>query len=553
MKKIKKALLGLSIASLGFVGYGFADNYFEVSKNLDIFGSLFKELNTYYVDETEPGQLMKTAIDAMLASLDPYTNYIPESRIEDYKFMTTGQYGGIGALIHSEGDSVVISEPYEGFPAYNAGLIAGDIILSINGEKVQGHTTSDVSELLKGQPNTDISIKIKRPGTEEPMIKTVTRDIIKINDVPYYGVLENELGYIKLVSFTQTAGKEFTEAIKSLKEQKVKGYIVDLRGNGGGLLNEAVNIVNTMIPKGKLVVETKGKLEAWNSSYHALNSPIDTVTPVIVLVNGNSASASEIVAGSLQDYDRAVIVGHQTFGKGLVQMTRPLSYNAQLKVTVAKYYIPSGRCIQKIDYSHRNAEGEAEVIPDSLVKSFHTLVNEREVFDGNGIKPDVETEKNSLNLAAAALYRNYHIFHYTTQYFLDHDSIAPADKFSLSDEEYMDFVEFMKGRKFSYKTNSERILAELKETSKDEKFYSDIEDEIEDLQTQLELEKKNTLLKFKEDIKRLLENEIVSRYYYQDGRIISALAHDDAINTAKNIFESRYGTILSGVDSIPKK
>ena len=553
MKKIKKLLVGLSIASLGFVGYGFADNYFQISKNLDIFGSLFKELNTYYVDETEPGQLMKTAIDAMLASLDPYTNYIPESQIEDYKFMTTGQYGGIGALIHSEGDSVIISEPYENFPAYNAGLKAGDIILSINGKSVEGHTTSEVSELLKGQPKTEISIIISRPGEEGTITKTVVRDIIKIDDVPYYGVLENNIGYIKLVSFTQTAGKEFKNALKSLKDQQVNGYIIDLRGNGGGLLNEAVNIVSTMIPKGKLVVETRGKLDAWNTRYQTLDNPVDTITPVVVLVNGSSASASEIVAGSLQDYDRAVIVGHQTFGKGLVQMTRPLSYNAQLKVTVAKYYIPSGRCIQKIDYSHRNEKGEAEVVPDSLVKSFHTLGTHREVFDGNGIKPDVETEKRKLNLVSAALYSQYHLFHYATKFRLENDTIAPAFEFKLSDEEYQDFVEYMKDRNFTYETNSEKVLKELIATSKNEKFYSDVEDEIHDLEAQLELEKNNILMKFKDEISQLLENEIVSRYYYQDGRILSTLANDDAIKTAKDIFQNRYKDILSGTENIPKE
>lgn len=546
MKKVKKLLIGLSIVSIGFIGYGFADNYFEVSKNLDIFGSLFKELNTYYVDDVEPGQLMKTGIDAMLSSLDPYTNYIPESQIEDYKFMTTGQYGGIGALIHREGDSVVISEPYKGFPAYNADLKAGDVLLSINGKDVKGHSTSEVSELLKGQPKTEISIKIRRPGTEGYIVKTVVRDVIKINDVPYYGVLENNLGYIKLVSFTQTAGKEFTEALKALKSQNVSGYVIDLRGNGGGLLNEAVNIVNVLVPKGRLVVETKGKLEAWNTRYHALNNPVDTVTPVVVLVNGSSASASEIVAGTLQDYDRAVIVGHQTFGKGLVQMTRPLSYNAQMKVTVAKYYIPSGRCIQKIDYSHKNENGEAELVPDSLIKSFHTITSNREVFDGNGIKPDVETEKRTLGVVSAALYSQYHLFHYATKYRIEHDTIASAFDFKLTDNEYQDFVNYMKEQNFTYQTSSEKVLENLIETSKKEMFYTDIEKEIEELKAQLELEKSNALVKFKDEITPLLENEIVSRYYYQNGRILSSLAHDDALKTASAIFAERYGKILSG-------
>lgn len=554
MKKIKILSLSVIISAIGYISLGFANNYFEVSKNLDIFGSLYKELNTYYVDETEPGELMKTGIDAMLASLDPFTNYIPESQIEDYRFMTTGQYGGIGALIHSEEGKVIISEPYKDFPAYKAGLKAGDILLEIDGKKLENKTTSDVSNILKGQPNTSIVIKLKRPGVKEELTKTLTREIIKIEDVPYSGVLEGNVGYIKLISFTQTSSKEFTEALKKLRNQKVSAYIIDLRGNGGGLLNEAVNIVNTMIPKGKLVVETKGKLQAWNASYRALNNPIDTITPIVVLVNGSSASASEIVAGALQDYDRGVIVGHQTYGKGLVQMTRPLSYNAQLKVTVAKYYIPSGRCIQKIDYSHRNEDGEAEVMPDSLIKSYQTLGSNRTVFDGKGIKPDVESEKNQLSHVSAALFRNYHIFHFANQYSLQHDSISEASMFELSDEEYIEFMDFMKERDFSYTTESEQKLNELKDLSKKEKSYDEIMDELQALETELKEGKENDLFKFKEEIKLLLENEIVSRYYYQEGRIKASLANDDAVIKARDILTStnRYKNILSG-SVLPKE
>ena len=383
MKKIKIFIVGLVLGASAWLSYGFADNYFELSKNLDIFSTVFKELNTYYVDDTEPGQLMKTAIDEMLASLDPYTNYIPESKIEDFRFMTTGQYGGIGALIHKDSNKIIVSEPYEGFPAYNAGLKAGDVIKTIDNQSVEGKSTSDISTILKGQPGTTLKVEVERPtanGTET-MIKEVNRENIKIDDVPYYGMLNDEVGYIKLVGFTQTASKEFIAAFKDLKENKdMKKLVFDLRGNGGGLLIEAVDIVNVFVPKGSKIVETRGKLKEWDAVYAARNEALDTEIPLVVLVDETSASASEIVSGALQDYDRAVIIGKQTFGKGLVQQTRPLSYNAQLKVTVAKYYIPSGRCIQALDYSNRNEDGSVGKVPDSLMTAFQTR-NGRTVYE----------------------------------------------------------------------------------------------------------------------------------------------------------------------------
>lgn len=549
MRKIKHFFVGVAVTISIVLSFGFADKYFELSKNLDIFSSLIKELNTYYVDETEPGELMKTAIDGMLQSLDPYTNYIPESKIEDYRFMTTGQYGGIGALIHKDSNNILISEPYEGFPAHKAGLKAGDVILRVDGKNIEGKSTSEISDFLKGQPGTELTVTIKRPGTEKELEKKVVREKIKIDDVPYFGMLNDEVGYIKLISFTQTASSEFTAAFNELKEtQGMKQLIVDLRGNGGGLLMEAVNIVNTVIPKGKKVVETRGKLKEWDATYLTRNEPLDTELPVVILVDGGSASASEIVAGTLQDYDRAVIVGSQTFGKGLVQQTRPLSYNAQLKVTVAKYYIPSGRCIQKLDYSNKNNIGVAQQVPDSLIHSFKTLVNKRSVFDGKGIKPDIKKEEDQLSPVAVALLRNHHIFDFATNYALTHDKIAEPKNFKLDDSEFASFKSFLVGKKYNYSTESEQMLEKLKKTASTEKYFKGAEEEYLALKTKLSPDKKGDLDKFKDEIKLLLENEIVSRYYFQDGRIVQSLTADLEVQAALELIQNKekYTGILAG-------
>ncbi|MEQ8908199.1 MAG: S41 family peptidase [Vicingaceae bacterium] len=549
MKQIKGFIIGLAIGISAILSYGFSDNYFELSKNLDIFSTLFKELNTYYVDETQPGDLMKTAIDEMLQSLDPYTNYIPESQIEDYKFMTTGQYGGIGALIHRDSNHIYISEPYEGFPAYNAGLKAGDKILKIDGKEVDGKNTSEISEVLKGQAGTSVKLLIERPANGEQLEVEVQRENIKIDDVPYYGMLNEEVGYIKLVSFTQTASSEFIKAFKDLKEnQGMKKLIFDLRGNGGGLLIQAVEIVNTVIPKGNLVVETRGKRKEWDASYRTTKEPLDTEIPVVILVNGSSASASEIVAGTVQDYDRGVILGKQTYGKGLVQQTLPLSYNAQLKVTVAKYYIPSGRCIQKVDYSNKNNAGEAQVVPDSLIHSFKTLVNKREVFDGKGIKPDVITEQQKLSPLTATLMRNYHIFDFATQFRLKHESIAPAKEYQLDEQTYSAFMNFLKDKDYSYQTQSEKLLEKLEETAKKEKYYDGAEEEYEALAAKIQKDKDDDLIKFKDEVKEVLANEIVARYHYQDGRVAQSLSEDQDVKKALEILKNnqQYNDILAG-------
>ncbi len=549
MKKIKITLISVTIAAVSFLSVGFADSYFELSKNLDIFATLYKEVNTYYVDETKPGELMKTGIDAMLKSLDPYTNFIPESQIEDFKFMTTGQYGGIGALIHKEGENVVISEPYEGFPAHEAGLMAGDVLIKVDGKEVKGKSTSDISEALKGQPNTALKVIIERPGTAGTIEKELIRKEIKIDDVPYAGMLTDKIGYIRLTSFTQTAGQQFISALNKLKkEDSAQAIIFDLRGNGGGLLNQSINIVNAFVPKGTMVVQTKGKISEWDATYTTLNNPVDTEIPVVVLVDERSASASEIVSGSLQDLDRAVIIGNRTFGKGLVQQTRRLSYNAQLKVTVAKYYIPSGRCIQKLDYAHRNEDGDATIVADSLIVPFKTLVHNRTVYDGKGIKPDIKIDEREVSNITEVLVKNFHIFDYATNYKLTHPTIASAENFKLSDKEYKEFVEYLSDKDINYETETEKQLKKLKETAIKEKYFKLADDEYKKLEDKLVLDKSSDLMKFQDEIKELLENEIISRYYFQRGRIVSSLSKDPGVEKAINVLENQetYTGILTG-------
>lgn len=533
---------------------------FEIVKNLDIFSNVIKELNTNYVDDIKPGELSKTAIDAMLESLDPYTNYITETEIEDYKFITTGEYGGIGALIHQNGDFVVISEPYEGAPAQKSDLRAGDIILEINGQSAKGKTYSDVSAILKGQAGTTISLKIQRPGESAPIEKTINREIIKIDNIPYYGMLDHNVGYIKLTSFTLKAASEVKQAFMKLREKSdLKGIIIDLRGNGGGLLNEAVDIVNLFVDRGHDVVTTKGKLPDKNHTYKTMNSPVDVNIPVVILVDGQSASASEILSGAMQDLDRGVVVGRRTFGKGLVQNVVPLSFNAQMKVTVAKYYIPSGRCIQAIDYSHKNKEGVFATIPDSLIAAFKTK-DGRTVYEGRGIKPDIHADKVEYSNIAMALYTKYLIFDFATQFRREHPVIPPVDKFEITDSVFNAFVTFISDKKYDYKTKSEEALEDLRKNSEKENYFNAIKSEYDALKKQMENDKKSDLAKFKSQICELIKQEIASRYYFQKGKIIASLDTDkdiaEAINTLadQNLYKSVLaGTYKSPVGSTDKK
>jgi len=539
IQKIKKYIVIASIALTGFISVGFVDSYFEISKNLDIFATLFRELNIYYVDETEPGELIKTGIDAMLESLDPYTNFIPEANMEDYKLMTTGQYGGIGALIQKHGDFVVISEPYEGFGAYKAGLWAGDRILAIDGKDVKDKNTTEIRELLLGQPGTTLSITIERPGTKEPIEKKVVREEVKIDDVPFYKLYENEIGYIKLNGFTETASAEVKTALTKLKEQNATSIILDLRGNGGGLMKEAIDIVNFFVPKGTEVVSTKGKITDWDKVYKAVNMPIDTEIPVVILIDELSASASEIVSGALQDHDRGVVIGNRSFGKGLVQQVRPLSYNSKLKVTVAKYYTPSGRCIQKIDYSHKDEEGNVSEIPDSLIKEFKTLKKFRPVFDGMGIEPDITVEKKEISDIATSLYLKNHLFDYATTYRLEHEEIPVPEKFEFTDEEYKKFITFLEGKDYDYTTESEQLLAKLEKAAKADKYFKSLESEYNALLDKLKHNKEEDLYTFKDEIVHILETEIAARYFYQKGKIEASLKGDPVMDKALEILKDK--------------
>jgi len=524
------------------------NNNFEISKNLDIFTTLFKELNVNYVDDISPGDLMESGIEAMLEDLDPYTVYIPESRVEDYKLITTGQYGGIGSLIHKQGDYVVISEPYENYPAQKSGLKAGDMITAINGESARGKNSDEVSEILKGQPGTSISITIQRPGEEETRTLEIVREKITIDNIPYFGILDENIGYIKLTGFTQTAGNDVRKALQELEQsQELKGLILDLRGNGGGLLQEAVNVTNIFIDKGELVVSTKGKLPDKNQEHRTRFAPVDKDIPLVVLVNRASASASEIVAGAIQDLDRGVIIGQRTFGKGLVQNVIPLSYNSQAKITVAKYYIPSGRCIQAIDYSHKDNNGDFNKIPDSLINEFKTA-NGRLVYDGGGIVPDVKMQAQKFSDIANSLYSKFIIFNFATDYAARHPGIENPEEFELSDEVFEEFREYIKDKDYEYTTASEKLLTDLKKAAEKDNYFDAIQEQYAELETALKHNKDEDLLTHRDQVEELLRVEIISRYYYQKGKIISALKNDPELSEAIAVLkdQEKYKSILDG-------
>lgn len=532
IKKFKLVFIAITIAGYGLISYSFVDTYFEVSKNLDIFATLFRELNIYYVDETNPGDLMKKGIDDMLESLDPYTNFIPESEIEDYRYMTTGQYGGIGALVRQIGDYVVISEPYEGFPAQKADLRAGDKILKVNDIDVKGKKTDDISKYLKGQASTSIKILIEREGESKPIEKIINREEIKIKSVPYSGMISKNVGYIKLTGFTESAAAEVKAALLDLKKNPdLKSLVLDLRGNPGGLLKEAIDIVNLFEEKGTEIVSTRGKVKDWDKVYKGTSSPIDLTLPIVVLVDRGSASASEIVSGSLQDLDRGVVIGQRSYGKGLVQQTRPLSYNAQLKVTVAKYYTPSGRCIQALDYSHRNEDGSVDKVADSLITAFKTK-NGRIVYDGGGVAPDLTVEPHKFSSILGSLVTKNLIFDFATTYRIAHPTILPAKDFKLTDAEYDAFVTFLSNKEYDYTTKTEKALEDFQNDAKADKSIDLIGADIEALKSKITHNKKDDLAKYKPEIKQFLEEEIASRYYFQDGRLEASLKDDKEIAEA---------------------
>ncbi len=519
-------------------------NGFELIKNMEIMDLINEHLEKYYVDEPQFGHLSKVGIDAMLKELDPYTVYYHESNMEDYKMMTTGQYGGIGSLIRKIGEHTFIAEPYEGNPAEKAGLKAGDKIISIDGKSMVGKPSDEVSSSLKGPKSTSIKIEVEREGEGLKMI-SVTRDEIKLPDVPYSGMLSSTVGYVKLNSFTQTASDDVKKAMESLKSKGMTEMVLDLRGNGGGLLIEAVKIVNLFVKKGQVVVTTKGRVAEENRVYNTQDDPLDMTIPLTVLIDEGSASASEIVSGSLQDLDRAVIIGTTSYGKGLVQRTYDLKYGSKMKLTIAKYYTPSGRCVQRLEY-YDNAEGEKpKEISDSLLKKFKTSTG-REVIDGRGIEPDITIDERELSRLSATIYSNNLIFNYATKFHIKNPTIAAAGTFKLSDEQYNDFKKYVLAETFTYSTASEEVLEKMKKTAEEEGYYADSKAEYEALLAKVIPSKERDLEKFKEEIKILLENEIISRYYFQKGRAEDSFRTDLSIAKSLVLLKNskEYNTIL---------
>ena len=552
MKKLgrTKWIIGIILlVGVGLVGFNNKDDL-KIAKSLEIYHSLFRELNIFYVEETNPEKLMETSIESMLNSLDPYTKYIPEKEMDDFKFMTTGDYGGIGALIRKEGDYAIISQPYKGFPADKAGLKTGDVIKQINGESIKGWELNKVSDELKGIPETKVKITIERVGRDEPLEKEVVRDDLHINSVAYKGMADEDkgVGYIRLSKFTRNAGQEVRNAYKELsKEHELNAMILDLRNNPGGLLMEAVNVANVFIPEGMEIVSTKGRIKKWNEQYVTENQPLDTNIRLAVLVNRASASASEIVAGAIQDLDRGVIIGQRTFGKGLVQTTRPLSYNSRLKVTTAKYYIPSGRCIQAKDYSNRNEDGSVGEIPDSLIQQFKTE-NGRKVYDGGGIRPDIQVEPEELSKIEISLLTRNLIFDFATRFTVDHDTIPPVDLYEVNNDTYSDFKNYLEGKTWSYTTQSQEKLKELIETARNERYYEQAEAQLKELKERLAPDKEKDLDRFESSVRQLLEEEIAGRYYYQQGKIRANLEDDSQYDKSLQVVNDRqlYTSILTG-------
>jgi len=538
-KKINKLKVFAAVLLIGVLTLGFTarNSDFELVKSLDIFYTLFRELNLYYVDETQPEKLIETGINSMLSSLDPYTSYIPESEMDDFNFLTTGEYGGIGSLIRASEGYAIIAEPYEGSPAAKAGLMAGDEIISVDGFPTKGKPLAVVSEKLKGVPGTDFTIIIKRQGEPENRKIKIVREQIRISNVSYYGIIKNKTGYIRLSSFTLDAGEEVKEALLDLKKNYgIDKLILDLRENPGGLLIEAVRVCNIFIDRGQLIVSTRGKVAQWDQQYFTTTEAIDTKIPLVILVNRGSASASEIVAGALQDVDRAVILGQRTYGKGLVQTTRKLKYNTQLKVTTAKYYIPSGRCIQALDYTHRNEDGSVGYIPDSLISKYKTKGG-REVFDGGGISPDIIDSLENYNQLSLYLFTRNLIFDFATDYVVRHKEKPEMTSFSIGDAEYKKFKDFVKIRGFEYETQSEGELKKLIATAKQEKYYNDASTEFAILEKKLSHDDDRDLENFRKEIEELINEEIISRYYFQKGRIGLSIETDTQVIRAMQILD----------------
>ena len=523
-----------------------AEKYFDIAKSLDIFATLFKEVNAYYVDEVDPQRLIRHGIEGMLESLDPYTDYIPEDELESFQITTTGQYGGIGALIGIVNKKIVITHPYKNFPAYKSGIRVGDEIIAINGKNVASKNPTEISTLLKGNPKTILELKVRRAGKSETVTHQLTREKISITNLSFSGLVDPEIGYIRLDDFTPGAAREVSEAVLDLKQKGMTKVILDLRNNPGGLLHEAVNIVSLFIDKDLEVVATKGKVEEWNKTYKTLNKPIDKKIAMIILVGEGSASASEIVAGALQDYDRAVLMGQRTFGKGLVQTTRPLAYNSQLKVTTAKYYIPSGRCIQALDYSHRKEDGTVERFADSVKNEYKTKGG-RKVFDGGGLDPDISVGDEYVGTITAALINTGLVFEFASRYCAEHPVKPDLKSFRLSDKDFENFLSYAKSQKFSYTSALEDDLSKLVDVAKKERYYDQLSRELKELESSVQASKSNDLTSYKAEIINILQEQIGFHYDLYQGQAEVTLKHDKSILEATKVLNDslRYNKLLS--------
>ncbi len=541
MKNAKRyaafAFIGVALfAMFSFTSPDKTSPNYNFAKSLEIFFNVLREINVFYVDQVKSEDMVKTAINEMLSTLDPYTTYIPDEDMEDFEFMTTGQYGGMGALIRKSGNYIEISEPYESFPAANAGLVAGDLLVGIDGKSIEKLDVSKVSAMLKGKPGSKMQLRVVKLRSKDTVNVTITRQVIRIPAVPFYGMVKDKVGYIRFTNFTTDCSKEVKDALVNLKKQGATSIVLDLRGNPGGLLTEAVKVVNLFVPRGQLVVSTKGKIKEFDATYKTETEPVDTKIPLVVMVNSGSASASEIVSGALQDLDRAVVVGNRTFGKGLVQTTRPVGYNSQVKITTAKYYIPSGRCIQALDYTHRNADGSVGNVPDSLITAFKTK-NGRVVYDGGGITPDVKVDLEQISKISISLIGRGLISDYINEYYVKHTEVPDIRSFKLADADYDEFVKFLENKEYDYTTQTDVLLKQLEEAAKRDKYYAHAEKELEVLKKQLSHDKKKDLVLFKEEIKSYLEDELIGRYHYQRGKIERSLITDPQVQQALKLAE----------------
>ncbi|MBN2639380.1 MAG: S41 family peptidase [Bacteroidales bacterium] len=525
-------------------------NNFKIGKSIEVYSNVMRQLNLNYVDTIHPVDLTDLAIKNMLASLDPYTIYVPEKEKEQFQILTRGEYGGIGAMIQKQDDYVVVTDPYEGFPAQNSGLRAGDKIIKIDGKSAKNMSADEVSNLLKGTPGSKIQVTVQHFGDSTDIAIDMTRQKIKIPNVPYYGVLKDDIGYISLNQFNPNAANDVRNAFLDLKNNHhIKGVILDLRNNGGGLVNEAINIANIFVKRGTEIAKTIGKLQSNDYTYRTTGKVVDADIPLAILVNQNTASASEIVSGSMQDLDRGVIIGQRTFGKGLVQNIVPLPYGGELKVTIAKYYIPSGRCIQAIDYAHKNKQGQPLHVADSLRKAFKTK-DGRVVYDGGGITPDVKMKPLMFSQVTGDLYAQNYIFNFANMFAFNHKSISGPDSFSISDSTFNAFKDYVKSKGFSYETETGALLKRLKESAQRENYYQALKPELDSLGQELQSEKKEDLNKHKSEIEELLRLEIVGRYYYQQGKAKASLVNDNEVKKAIQILSDKkeYESILK-----PKK